>query len=176
MSSSTAVDDAPASSLTPSSSPSSPTSTHPAARRTSLKTKYLLTYNSVSALLWLNILLRVLSYSSPPAPAALYATTGTFARWTQTLALLEIAHALSGLVRAGVATTALQVASRVTLIWWIVELYQGPQGGERAYVSMLGAWSLTEVVRYAYFVAMLLGEVPGVLVWLRYARIFLCLG
>jgi very-long-chain (3R)-3-hydroxyacyl-CoA dehydratase len=158
-----------ASSTAPTSSSSLSTSTQARPGRTSLKTKYLLTYNSVSALLWLNILIRVLSYSSPvPSPAALYATTGAFARWTQTLALLEIAHALTGLVRSGVATTALQVASRVTLIWWIVELYQGPAAGEKAYVSMLGAWSLTEVVRYAYFVAMLLGEVPGVLVWLRY--------
>lgn len=65
------------------------------------------------------------------------------------------------------ATTALQVASRVTLIWWIVEWFGEPRW-ETAYVSMLGAWSLTEVVRYGYFVCALLGDVPGVLVWLRY--------
>lgn len=74
-------------------------------------------------------------------------------------------HALFGIVRSGVATTALQVASRVTLIWWIVEWY--PVTNEKAYVSMLLAWSLTEVVRYGYFVVALTGEVPGFMVWLR---------
>jgi len=42
-----------------------------------------------------------------------------------------------------------------------------PVKNENAYVSMLFAWSLTEVVRYAYFVVALTGEVPGFMVWLR---------
>jgi very-long-chain (3R)-3-hydroxyacyl-CoA dehydratase len=148
--------------------PSSPSqsSTSLAARRTSPKTKYLITYNAISALLWLTILTRTLTHAYPPRPLTLYSSTGTFARLTQTLALLEIVHAALGVVRAGVFTTALQVASRVTLIWWIVEQYDVK--GELAYVSMLAAWSVTEVVRYAYFVTGLSGEVPGFLVWLRY--------
>jgi Protein tyrosine phosphatase-like protein, PTPLA len=79
-------------------------------------------------------------------------------------------HALLGVVRAGVFTTGLQVASRVTLIWWIVEFYDVKS--EPAYVSMLGAWSVTEVVRYCYFVVSLTGQVPGFLIWLRYVLPF----
>jgi very-long-chain (3R)-3-hydroxyacyl-CoA dehydratase len=138
-----------------------------ASRRTSPKTKYLIIYNAISAGLWATILWHVLTHAYPrPRPTDLYASTGTFARWTQTLALLEIVHALLGVVRAGVFTTGLQVASRVTLIWWIVEFYDVKS--EPAYVSMLGAWSVTEVVRYCYFVVSLTGQVPGFLIWLRY--------
>jgi hypothetical protein len=137
-----------------------------ASRRTSPKTKYLIIYNALSAGLWATVLSRVLTHAYPPRPLALYESTGEFARWTQTLAMLEIVHALAGVVRAGVFTTALQVASRVTLIWWIVQFYDVKT--EPAYVSMLGAWSVTEVVRYCYFVVSLTGQVPGFLVWLRY--------
>ena len=37
---------------------------------------------------------------------------------------------------------------------------------------MLFAWSVTEVVRYSYFVLSLLGQVPPFLVWLRYNLFF----
>ena len=33
---------------------------------------------------------------------------------------------------------------------------------------MLAAWSITEVIRYSYFVMNLRGEVPGFMTWLRY--------
>jgi len=71
-----------------------------------------------------------------------------------------------GVVRSPVFTTALQVASRVVLIWGIVENF--PVETNLAYSSMLLAWSLTEVVRYSYFVLSLLGQVPTFMVWLRY--------
>ena len=40
------------------------------------------------------------------------------------------------------------------------------------YSSMLIAWSLTEVVRYGYFVFALNGYIPAVLTWLRYNLFF----
>src|ERR1700759_3914598 len=103
------------STTSPSSTANSSTASQLASRRTSPKTKYLIVYNAVSAALWATILSRVLTHISyPPAaplqlrPLELYASSGAFARWTQTLALLEIVHALTGLVRAGVFTTGLQ--------------------------------------------------------------------
>lgn len=33
---------------------------------------------------------------------------------------------------------------------------------------MLLAWSITEIIRYSYFMLNLLGSVPGYLTWLRY--------
>lgn len=37
---------------------------------------------------------------------------------------------------------------------------------------MLIAWSVTEVIRYSYFVVTLSGYNPGILVWLRYNTFF----
>lgn len=37
---------------------------------------------------------------------------------------------------------------------------------------MLVAWSVTEVIRYSYFVMNLRGWVPGFVAWLRYSLIF----
>jgi very-long-chain (3R)-3-hydroxyacyl-CoA dehydratase len=75
-----------------------------------------------------------------------------------------------GIVRSPVATTALQVASRVVLIWGIVENF--PVETNLAYTTMLLAWSVTEVVRYSYFVLSLTGQVPPFLIWLRYNLFF----
>ena len=136
------------------------------ASRTSPKTKYLIFYNLISAGLWVAVIQRVVTQSVVHSrPAQLYDVVGTWARWTQTLALMEIMHSLVGVVRAPVFTTFLQVASRVVLIWGIVENF--PVERELAYSTMLFAWSVTEVVRYSYFVLSLTGQVPPFLIWLR---------
>ena len=74
----------------------------------------------------------------------------------------------AGIVRAPFFTTVLQVASRVVLIWGIVENF--PVEQNPAYSTMLLAWSATEVVRYSYFVFFLTGQVPPILAWLRYVN------
>jgi len=78
-----------------------------------------------------------------------------------------------GLVRSPVSTTALQVASRVVLVWGICEQFPSVPANSIAYSTMLIAWSATEVVRYSYFVFALNGAVPGVLTWLRYNMFFI---
>jgi hypothetical protein len=67
------------------------------ASRTTPKTKYLILYNAVSAGLWIAILNRVVTTTiTQQRSDALYDFTGSFARWTQTVALLEILHAALG--------------------------------------------------------------------------------
>jgi hypothetical protein len=67
------------------------------ASRTSPRTKYLIGYNLVSAGLWTVILHRVVSHSGLKGePETLYNVVGDFARWSQTLALVEIVHSLFG--------------------------------------------------------------------------------
>ena len=62
-----------------------------------LKTTYLVLYNFVSAVLWLTILGRVVSISSLTGSTDMvFKTTSEFTKWTQTLALLEIAHSALG--------------------------------------------------------------------------------
>jgi very-long-chain (3R)-3-hydroxyacyl-CoA dehydratase len=67
------------------------------ASKTSLKTKYLITYNLVSAGLWVAVLHRVVVVGAlQKNPEGLYSVVGVWARWIQTLALLEIVHSIFG--------------------------------------------------------------------------------
>lgn len=61
----------------------------------------------------------------------------------------------------------MQVASRILLVWFIVNPF--PVLAKSAgYSSMLLAWSVTEVIRYSFFTVSLSGFSPGVISWLRY--------
>ncbi|KAI9842157.1 MAG: hypothetical protein M1837_007444 [Sclerophora amabilis] len=140
---------------------------------TSLKIKYLTVYNFVSAALWLIILGRVVLLLPLVGHAHVYGGVGEFAKWTQTGAVLEILHSLFGLVRSPVSTTAMQVASRLLLVWGIVDQFPKETATSPAYSSMLLAWSFTEVVRYGYFVGILRGKVPQFLTWLRYNTFYI---
>ena len=134
----------------------------------STRTSYLVYYNFISALLWLSVLGRVVLLVPLVGHSHVYGGVGEFAKWTQTLAVLEMVHSAAGLVRSPLATTALQVSSRLVLVWAVVDRF--PQLGESwAYSAMLLAWSLTEGVRYSYFVLSLRGAVPKPLTWLRCA-------
>jgi very-long-chain (3R)-3-hydroxyacyl-CoA dehydratase len=65
-------------------------------RSSSPKTQYLILYNFVSALLWLVVLTRVLLLVPLVGYSSTYAGVGQFAKWTQTMAVLEIVHAAAG--------------------------------------------------------------------------------
>lgn len=65
------------------------------------KTQYLILYNFVSALLWLVVLGRVLLLVPLVGFGRLYPGVGRFVKWTQTMALLEVVHAATGLFLSG---------------------------------------------------------------------------
>ncbi|KAL9086476.1 MAG: hypothetical protein Q9165_007092 [Trypethelium subeluteriae] len=141
-----------------------------------LKSRYLILYNFISAVLWLTVLGRTTLLVPLVGYANIHGGVGNFARWTQTLAIMEILHSATGLVRAPLSTTALQVASRLLLIQLIVPTFPHTTTQSPAYASMLVAWSSSEVVRYSYF-AWALGAgsprfVPSALAWLRYNLFF----
>ena len=80
---------------------------------------------------------------------------------------------MAGLVRAPIATTALQVVSRFVLVWFIAKFFPESTAASPAFTSMLLAWSVTEIIRYSYFALYLRdGEVPETLTWLRYSAFF----
>lgn len=95
---------------------------------------------------------------------------------TQSLALLEVVHSLVGLVRAPLLTTAMQVASRLLLVWGIMAQFGGDivgakatQLGDYAYLGCVAAWGVTEVIRYGFFALTISGfGVPSWWTWLRY--------
>ncbi|BAM82298.1 hypothetical protein, conserved [Cyanidioschyzon merolae strain 10D] len=101
----------------------------------------------------------------------------------QTLTLLELVHTVLGWVRASLATTALQICSRLFVLWFIVASFASKYEEciNTGYLALLSAWSATEVVRYAYFTVLSYGNmasrgllsvhevVPRWLTWLRYS-------
>ena len=156
------------------------------------KQNYLLAYNGICLVLWGIVTLRAALLI--PALLAhnklfgLLEALQLLLTFTQTLAVLEIAHSVLGLVRAGLATTALQVASRLMLVWGVVGAYPqivattntigraiaGKNGGPIAFSGILIAWGVTECIRYGFFVWSLGvdARIPPWLTWLRYNTFF----
>ncbi|KAL9633256.1 MAG: hypothetical protein Q9204_003470 [Flavoplaca sp. TL-2023a] len=130
--------------------------------------EYLTAYNAICALLWLSVFGRTVVILPITAVESVYEAAGDFTKWTQTVAILEILHSAFGLVRSPLPTTILQVASRIVLVWAVVDQSPAATSTSPFYSSMLIAWSATEVVRYSYFVLNLRGSVPAFMTWLRY--------
>ncbi|KAJ3549100.1 hypothetical protein NM208_g676 [Fusarium decemcellulare] len=130
---------------------------------------YLYVYNLLSALLRICILLSTAYLWTTGGNVAVWDKLSATARWSETLTALEVLHALTGLVRASPATTALQVAGRNTIVWAITRNYPDVAAEESAYSYMLMAWNLADSVRYLYFAFQTgTSSVPSILLWARY--------
>ncbi|KAL8835631.1 MAG: hypothetical protein Q9170_003248 [Blastenia crenularia] len=140
---------------------------------TDVAKEYLSAYNSVCALLWFSILGRVVLLVPITGLESVYGGAGDFVKWTQTVAILEMIHSAFGLVRSPLLTTSMQIASRLLLVWGVVDQFPAETSTSPFYSSMLLAWSATEVVRYSYFVFNLRGSVPSFLTWLRYNMFYI---
>jgi len=100
-----------------------------------------------------------------------FARVGATTAFVQTFAVLEVFHVLLGWVRSPLATTGIQVFSRLFLVWGIAEQFDTVRTNP-LYTSMVFAWSATEVVRYAFYACNLLGYEPYVLLYLRYTMFY----
>ena len=170
----------------------------PAPAKKSLRTQYLTLYNLASAALWLRVFWRVVLIVTVGGEwEKVFAGSDETVRLTQTAALLEVVHAalgesciasthqpfqtsqanhvffVSGVVRAPLLTTLMQVASRFLLVWGVAYNFPESTAASPAFTTMLLAWSTTEVIRYGYFAYNLhFGSVPSWLTWLRYNTFF----
>lgn len=90
----------------------------------------------------------------------------------QSVALMEIVHAMIGFVRSPVIVTSLQVGSRIAALFAIAN---SPEAGAQFGAGfMIISWSLVEVPRYAFYMAALITgdatkKTPYPLFWLRYS-------
>lgn len=154
--------------------------------------RYLVAYNAVCFVLWSIITLRAVVLipvlASHGKLHSIFEALFTFLKWTQTIALLEVVHAVLGLVRASPITTAMQVASRILVVWVVLQLYPqivatttplgkavpGSTTGPLAFSGILLAWGVTEVIRYGFFVwkTVISDQIPSWLTWLRYNTFF----
>ncbi len=88
----------------------------------------------------------------------------------QLLALLEIAHAVLGIVRASPLTTSIQVLGRLQVLFVHYKISEARDSSGNLY--MVAAWSLVEIVRYLYLSLNLIGFAPYSLLWLRYSLFY----
>ncbi|OXV09779.1 hypothetical protein Egran_02459 [Elaphomyces granulatus] len=164
---------------------------------------YLLAYNSICFALWTTCTLRMVLLIPLLAPSG--HSAAVFAHLfspllvvTQSLAILEVIHSITGIVRAPVFTTLIQVGSRILLVWGVMYLFReggryvtpgegivggdyeglvgkgvqpgpGAKVGDLAFFGCLAAWGVTECVRYGFFALQVWGMgVPAWWTWLRY--------
>ncbi|KAJ5661997.1 uncharacterized protein N7477_009613 [Penicillium maclennaniae] len=139
---------------------------HSAASRT-----YLLLYNTIGAVLWLHILSSTAAtLISSPNISAVYTSLEAWTRCAQSLAVAEILHAATGIIRAPVFTTFTQVFARSVQVWAINYAFPDVTATSLAYPAMLFAWATADAIRYLYFVIVLAEyPVPRPLKWLRYS-------
>lgn len=129
---------------------------------------YLMLYNAIQAFGWGYLLFTTIVHlASTGSCFGLWRKTELLVEFLQTLAALEIVHAAIGIVPSGVVVTTLQLSSRLFVVWGIL------WSVTRIYNSitiplLLLPWSLTETIRYSYYLLNLMGKVPYFLVWMRY--------
>lgn len=142
-----------------------------------LSKAYLLAYNISQFCGWAYLMYRLLPYLSLQAkatqfmpaknPASLYDELGDHVKLVQTAALLEVVHAIVGLVRSNPMVTATQIASRLFVVWFPIHHIPESQTSPGLTI-MLFAWCLTETVRYSYYAFNLVNVNVGIITWLRY--------
>ena len=80
--------------------------------------------------------------------------------------MLQVVHCAVGFVRSNVVMTAFQVASRVFLVWGVLHSVRETQSSV-GYPMLLLAWTITEIVRYSYYV-LNIGKIKAYpLIWMR---------
>ncbi|EEQ32391.1 Phs1p [Microsporum canis CBS 113480] len=170
---------------------------------------YLFLYNLVSLGLWGTLTFRLFSSlfriyngnhgGQGEIVAGIFVYLFPLLQTTQSLAALEILHSLFGLVRASVMTTAMQVASRLLLVWGVMYVFspfsptlpifesagtglnkyfllghgmRSAQLSDWGFIGCLFAWGVTECIRYGFFVFQILGQgIPKVILWLRFVSL-----
>ena len=84
----------------------------------SIKELYLILYNAACAVGWAYVFLLTLTELQRGAPAsALWLSVREPLTLVQSAAALEVVHALLGVVSSPVLTVAMQVSSRLILLW-----------------------------------------------------------
>ena len=138
---------------------------------------YLVAYNAVQTFGWSLVLIGAVSVltadGGPDAsPTAAWDAFGTTLTFYQNLAALEIVHAYLGMVRSGLANTAMQIFSRLVVVN-MVSATASLQELTTPLLLVAFAWGITEVVRYSWYGWNTLGKPLGAHTWLRYSTFLL---
>ncbi|XP_013195322.1 very-long-chain (3R)-3-hydroxyacyl-CoA dehydratase 2 [Amyelois transitella] len=130
---------------------------------------YLITYNGIQTIGWTYLLLSsAIHFLNRGTLDTFWPEIKTTVIIFQNAAVLEILHAAIGLVPSGVFIVLVQVYSRVFVVCGILLSAHGSTVSPGLPLCIL-AWSVTEIIRYAYYTLNLIGAVPQPLLFLRYS-------
>ncbi|XP_003386467.1 PREDICTED: very-long-chain (3R)-3-hydroxyacyl-CoA dehydratase 2-like [Amphimedon queenslandica] len=140
---------------------------------------YLVAYNVILSSGWGMILLKTLQYMLDnegeygiwKGVPGLHFVIKDQLRLFQTLACMEVVHCIIGIVSSSALLTFLQVLSRVFVLWGLIEGVAGVNDSVGLMVVLL-AWSITEVIRYAFYACTLIGNTPRMLTYMRYTLFY----
>lgn len=128
-------------------------------------------YNLVSAAGWGYIFYAVIVWYPRLGQPDFYLNTKDIVTLVQCGAIIEILNSALGIVRSPIVTTAAQVLSRLLVVIGIFQLLpETPATGSFVYITLLSAWSITEIVRYSFyfFTLSFKSGPPTILLLLRY--------
>lgn len=127
---------------------------------------YLKLYNLVLSLAWAVLFLLFVANKGELSTSNLL-----LLNIAQGAAVLEILHALLAWVKSPVFTTTIQVSSRIFILVLINILFGQKLPEYFSFNGLhlaLAAWSITEVIRYAYYLLLLLKKSSSLLLFSRY--------
>lgn len=130
---------------------------------------YLTLYNTASAVGWAMVWwITYLSLTAGDTATQYSGKVLDTLTLVQTAAALEILHSALGFVRSPLATTTMQVFSRLLLVWCYSRPVEACQHHWSLYL-MVGSWATVEVPRYLFYAFNLwMPNVPYPLFFLRY--------
>lgn len=136
---------------------------------------YLIAYNAVQATVWALVFTRIvlasvtlLSPNHHVQVEQLFNAIYPYVLTGQSLAWMEVAHAACGIAGASVATTAIQTVGRYVVLKWVIGAVRLSHGWVTTIV-LFAAWSMSDVVRYIFYISSLLQLSPYPLRWCRYS-------
>lgn len=128
----------------------------------------MLAYNFACCLGWLYVLALCIKHVSNNSIDSLWGDVEMTLKVVQTAAVMEILHALTGVVKSPWFTTFLQVFSRVWVVWAVMHVAPTAQNSMFT-VLTCASWGLVEVPRYLFYGLNLINMVPYPIFWLRYS-------
>jgi very-long-chain (3R)-3-hydroxyacyl-CoA dehydratase len=146
----------------------------------SLRKAYLLSYNLLQCSLWTHTFYLLLKHVppymqlpptvrwSPAAVTALYTQISPSALIAQRLSWLEVGHATVGLAGGGIGAAFIQALGRSAVLLVLVEAAASARGCVAAPLLIVAA-ACSDLVRYTFYVAGLVGACPRWLMVLRYS-------
>lgn len=134
--------------------------------------KWLIAYNSISSSLWSVVFFNTIFLGSLLGQPLLFEKTNFILTAVQCCAVVEIFNSAFGIVKSPIVTTTTQVFSRLLIVIGILQLLpNSPANTHWVYITLNLSWSITEIIRYAYYASNLANpsQVPHILTWLRYS-------